>query len=74
MLGPEFPAELETVSRLHLAYMTKAFRIMGLAFSQRRDGMEEFCRQVEESHAGLSPHVKKHARNILILGEMVGVS
>ena len=60
--------------RLHLAYMSKAYRIMGLAFSQRRDRLEEFSRQIEAAGAGLSPSLEKHTRDILLLGEMVGVS
>ncbi len=64
----------EEQKRLHLAYMAKAYRIMGLAFSDRRDRMEQFSRQIEQVHAGVSPDLEKHARNILLLGEMVGVS
>ncbi len=65
-LGPE---EL----RLHLEYMANAFRIMGVAFSNDRDLMRRFSRAVEEAHAATSPNLEKHARNILVLGEMVGV-
>jgi hypothetical protein len=64
----------EEEKQLHFSYMGKAYRIMGLSFSSRRDWMDRFSRQVEAAHAGLSPHVEQHARNILILGEMVGVS
>ena len=53
--------------------MVKAYRIMGVAFSFRRDWMEEFSRQVEDAYAGTSPHLERHARNILLLGEMVNV-
>lgn len=60
--------------RLHLAYMAKVYRIMGLAFSDRREAMEQFSRQIEEAHAGPSPHLEAHAAHILLLGEMVGVS
>ena len=60
--------------RRHLAYMAKAYRIMGLAFSQRRDLMEDFARRIEAAHAGVAPQVERHARNILLLGEMAGVS
>jgi hypothetical protein len=60
--------------RLHLAYMSRVFRLMGLRFSARRDVMEEFARDVEREHAGPSPALERHARNILLLGEMVGVS
>jgi hypothetical protein len=59
--------------RRHLAYMSKTYRIMGLPFPARRDRLEEFGRRVESAHAGPSPHVERHARNILLLGEMVGV-
>jgi len=64
----------EDQKRLHLAYMSKAYRIMGLSFSTRRDWMESFSRSIEQEYAGLSEHAEKHARNILFLGEMVGVS
>jgi len=60
--------------RLHLAYMTKTFRIMGVPFSADRASMIEFGRRVEAEHAGHSPQLERHARNILFLGEMVGVS
>jgi hypothetical protein len=60
--------------RLHLAYMSKAYRIMGLAFSEDRRRLEEFSRRVEAAHAGRSPELERHARNILVLGEMIGVS
>ena len=36
--------------------------------------MEQFARSIESVHAGTSPHLEKHCRNILALGEMVGVS
>lgn len=61
-------------TRLHLAYMSKAYRIMGLAFSERRALLEQFSRGVEAAHVGRSPELEKHARNILVLGEMIGVS
>ena len=60
--------------RLHLAYMTKALRIMGVAFTENRKLLEEFSRRVEETHGSTSENLEKHARNILLLGEMVGVS
>ncbi len=68
--GPLTDAE----KRLHLAYISKAYRIMGIAFSDRRPALEQFARQVEQSQAGLSPDVEKHARHILLIGEMVGVT
>jgi len=60
--------------RLHLAYMTKTYRIMGVPFSEDRAALQRFSRSIEKQQAGLSPNVEKHARNILFLGEMVGVS
>jgi len=59
--------------RLHFFYMVKSFRIMGLAFSVRREWMEQFARKIEEAHAGRSPNLERHTRNILLLGEMVDV-
>lgn len=35
--------------------------------------MERFARLIEQFHAGLSPNLEKHARNILALGEMIDV-
>jgi len=58
----------------HLSYMSKALRLMGLRFSDDRARMVAFARDVERVHAGSSPNLAKHARNILLLGEMVGVS
>lgn len=60
--------------RLHLAYMAKAFRIMGIPFSADRELMEEYARCVEARHAGRSADLERHARNILMIGEMLGVS
>ena len=54
----------------HLSYMTRTYRIMGLAFSERRARMEQFSREVEARHAGISPHLGKHARHILFLGRI----
>ena len=59
--------------RLHLEYMANAFRIMGVTFSKDRDLMQRFSRAVEQAHAATSPNLEKHLRNILVLGEMVGV-
>lgn len=60
--------------RLHLAYMAKTYRVMGIPFSEDRALMEQFARGVERTHAGVSPNLEVHARHILRLGEMVGVS
>jgi hypothetical protein len=59
---------------LHLSYLSKVFRIMGLSFTNRREQMEEFARHVEGAHTGRSPLLKTHARNLLLLAEMIGVS
>lgn len=64
----------EDEKRRHLSYMATTYRLMGIAFSKDRSLMESFGRSVETAHAGLSPNVEKHARNVLVLGEMVGVS
>ncbi len=57
----------------HLSYFAKTYRIMGVPFSDDRSLLEEFARDIERKHAGLSPNLEKHARNILALGEMVDV-
>ena len=59
--------------RLHLAYMAKAYRLMGIPFGPRRDVMQDFARDVERVHARVTPQLERHARRILRLGEMVGV-
>lgn len=60
--------------RRHLSYMAKAFRIMGIPFAGDRALMETYARSVEARHAGRSARLERHARNILMIGEMVGVS
>ena len=59
--------------RLHLSYMAKAYRVMGLRFSDERASMERFARAIEAEQAALSASVAKHARHILRIGEMIGV-
>jgi hypothetical protein len=59
--------------RLHLAYMSKTYRIMGVPFSEDRDLLERWSRLVEEEQAGVTENVPKRSRHILELGEMIGV-
>jgi len=60
--------------RLHLSYMAKTYRLMGFPFSDRRALMEEFARTVEDEQAAFTENVPRHARHILRIGEMIGVS
>jgi len=60
--------------RLHLAYMAKAYRVMGMRFSENRAKMERFARAIEAEQAANSPNVARHSRHILRIGEMIGVS
>jgi len=60
--------------RLHLAYMAKTYRIMGMPFSQDRGAMERFSRAIEEEQAAVTENVPRHSVNILRLGEMIDVS
>ncbi len=60
--------------RLHLRYMTTTYRLMGVPFSADRARMHAFARAVENAFAGASPQLEKHARAILRIGEMIGVS
>ena len=60
--------------RLHLAYMSKTYRIMGMPFSENRGLMEEFSRQIEAEQATVTSNVPRHSVHILRLGEMIGVS
>jgi hypothetical protein len=60
--------------RLHLAYMSKTWRIMGIPFSDNRPMLEEFSRRIEAEQAIVSPNVPRHSIHILRLGEMIGVS
>ena len=75
--GTSFSAVCRQLSeeerRLHLAYMSKAFRVMGLRFSEDRAALERFARAVEAEQAALSDNAPKHARHILRIGEMIGV-
>lgn len=59
--------------RLHLSYMAKAFRIMGLRFSTDRGRLERFARAIEGEQAAVTQNVERHARHILRIGEMIGV-
>ena len=54
--------------------MCKAYRIMGIAFSQDREAMEKFARLIEAEQAAVTANVPRHARHILRLAEMIGVS
>ncbi|MBI3855238.1 MAG: hypothetical protein HY293_06070 [Planctomycetes bacterium] len=60
--------------RLHLAYMSKTYRIMGMPFSEKRGLMEQFSRAIEEEQAALTDNVPRHSVNLLRMGEMIGVS
>src|SRR5262245_19063990 len=60
--------------RLHLAYMSKTWRIMGIPFSEKRELLEDFSRRIEADQALVTPNVPRHATHILRLGEMIGVS
>lgn len=60
--------------RLHLAYMAKVYRIMGMPFSQDRAALERFSRAIEEEQAAVTEHVRRHSVHILRLGELIGVS
>jgi len=70
----EVPSLTNQDRQLHLNYFSKTYRIMGIPFSNDREHMEHFAREIESAHAGPSEHLEKHARNILSLGEMVGVN
>jgi hypothetical protein len=59
--------------RLHLRYMAKAYRVMGLRFSENRGELERFARGVEAEQAAVTPNVARHSRHILRIGEMIGV-
>jgi hypothetical protein len=59
---------------LHLRYMATTFRIMGLRFSDDRTRLERFARLIEEEQAAITARAPEHSRNILRIGEMIGVS
>ncbi len=59
--------------RLHLAYMAKTYRIMGMPFSQNRADLEQFSREIEAEQAGVTENVPRHSVHILRLGEMIDV-
>jgi hypothetical protein len=60
--------------RLHLAYMSKAWRLMGIPFATDRTAMTAFARAIEATQAGTAPQLERHARHILCIGETIGVS
>ena len=64
----------EEERRLHLAYMAKTYRIMGIPFSEKRGMLTDFSRQIEADQALVTPNVPRHSVHILRLGEMIGVS
>lgn len=70
----ELPGLSDQERHFHLSYFAKTYRIMGIPFSSDRILMEDFARSVESEYAGESKYLEKHARNVLRLGEMVGVS
>lgn len=59
---------------LHLRYMTTTYRLMGVPFAADRDLMGAFARAAEARHAAEAPQLERHARAILRIGEMIGVS
>jgi len=59
--------------RLHLAYMSRTYRIMGLHFSEKRALLEEFSRRIEDEQAAVTVNVPRHSRHILRLADMIGV-
>src|SRR5690606_28065822 len=60
--------------RLHLGYMARTYRLMGVPFAADRERMTAFARAVERAHAGISPQIEQRARDILCIGEAIGVS
>ena len=64
----------EEDKRLHLAYMCKAYRIMGVPFTQDRTALERFARLVEERYAAATDDLPRHSRHVLRIAEMAGVS
>lgn len=60
--------------QLHLQYFNKAYRIMGIPFSDDRQLLEEFCLELEKRYAnfnqGLSP---PYCQKLLFIGLTVGV-
>ena len=59
--------------RLHLAYMSKTYRIMGIPFSENRADLERFSCEIEAEQAAVADQVPRHSVHILRLGEMIGV-
>ncbi|MBK8100206.1 MAG: hypothetical protein IPK26_24145 [Planctomycetes bacterium] len=58
----------------HLRYMTRTWRLLGVPFAADRPRMIAFARAVERGHLGSAPQLERHARAILRIGEMIGVS
>ncbi len=60
--------------RLHLAYIGKVFRLMGVPFTQDRRELERFARAVENRHAAVAADAPRLLGYVLCVAEMAGVS
>ena len=68
-------AETDPVMRHHhLRYMARAYRLMGLPFSDDRELMQALARRIEERHARWEPLAASYGWRLLVLGQVMGVS
>lgn len=63
-----------THKQLHLQYFNKAFRFMGIPFSDDRQLLEEYCLELEKRHANFNQELSlSYCRRLLFIGLTVGV-
>ena len=63
----------EAVKQYHLQYMTRVYRSMGIPFSDDRELMVDFCREVEREYYRYTPLAAEYTRRLIFLGLITGV-
>lgn len=63
----------ETAKQYHLQYMMRVYRTMGIPFSDDRDLMVDFCREVEREYYRFTPLAVEYSRRLIFLGLITGV-
>lgn len=62
----------EDLKQYHLQYMCRAYRIMGIPFSDDRELLVDFCRGVERNYFRYTPIGRDYTRKLIFLGLIVG--
>ena len=63
----------EEQKQLHLQYMSRVYRTMGIPFSADRELLETLCEAIEEKHATFTDVTAEYCQRLLFLGLTVGV-